>query len=97
MTVPKLNLAFVALILGATIVGCGDNEIGSAPVVKVTPEQRAKDLNATAESTVKWLEGMSPADRQAAIKRSPQVASSLKDASDPALKGRIAALGVQLP
>jgi hypothetical protein len=94
MNVQKVLLAFVCAFLG---VGCGDSEIGSAPVVKVSPDQRAKDLNASAESTVKWLEGMPAAERQAAIGRSPQVASSLKEASDPALKERVRALGVQIP
>lgn len=93
----RFIFALSALVIGAGLVGCGDSGIGSAPVVKVTPEQRAKDLDARAESTVKWLEGLPPADRQAAIRRTPQIAASLKQANDPALKARIAALGVQLP
>lgn len=97
MTPRKTLLTLAALVLGAAISGCGADEIGSAPVVKVSPEQRARDLNATAESTVTWLEGIAPAERQATLRRSPQIAASLKDASDPALKQRIDALGVKLP
>ena len=73
--------------------GCGDPDVGSAPVVRVTPEQRAVEANAKAESTTKWLEGMAPADRPAAV-RTPQVAEALRGASDPTLKARIAALGL---
>lgn len=88
-------LLIAALLMGAAgLAGCGDSEIGSAPVVKVSPEQRAKDQNAQAESTVKWLEGLSPEKRKAALARSPQIKDKLSGATDPALKGRIAALGL---
>ncbi|MGV3614572.1 MAG: hypothetical protein ACO1SV_04470 [Fimbriimonas sp.] len=97
MTLQRLSGAFALLLAAGFIAGCGDDEAGSAPVVKVSADQRAKDLNATAEATVKWLESLPPAERQAAIGRSPQVAASLKEASDPALQERIKALGVQLP
>jgi len=83
-------------ILGMALAGCGDSEVGAAPVVKVTPEQRAKDVNDKAESTVKWLEGIAPADRQAAIGRAPQISASLKEATDPAIQARISALGITL-
>jgi hypothetical protein len=96
MTPRKALLLLAVLAFGVLVAGCGDSEIGSAPVVKVSPEQRAKDLNATAESTVTWLEGIDPDKRQAAIERSPQITATLKEASDPALKQRIAALGIKL-
>ncbi len=76
------------------VTGCGADENGAALRTQVTPEQRAKDLNAEAEGTVKWLEGLSPADRQAALAQTPQVKASLKNVTDPALKSRIAALGL---
>ena len=86
-----------ALILGAAfLVGCGKSEIGDAPVVKVSAEQRAKDVNEKADATLKWLEGLSPADRQAAIARAPQINAALKEATDPAIKARIDALGIKL-
>ncbi|GEM_PF-3216641 len=85
-----LGPAFFALGLA----GCGDSEIGAAPVVKVSAEQRAKDLDQQAEATIKWLEGLPPAERQGAVARSPQVSSSLDGVSDPALRARIAALGL---
>jgi hypothetical protein len=90
----KTLVLAAVLILGAAVAGCG-SEIGDAPVVRVTPEQRDKDLNAEAESTVKWLEGLPQADRDAAVARTPQIASILKGASDPALKQRIEALGIK--
>lgn len=93
MSLGKLALA---ILVGGTLFGCGSDENGSAPVVKVTPEQRAKDLDSEAESAVTWLEGMSPVDRQSAFTKSPQIATTLKGASDPALKSRIAALGLPL-
>jgi hypothetical protein len=86
-----------ALILGAAfLTGCGKDEIGDAPVVNVSAEQRAKDVNTEAEQTVTWLEGLPAADRQAAIARAPQIKSSLKEATDPAIKTRVAALGIKL-
>ena len=87
-----------ALILGAAffITGCGKDDIGAAPVVKVSAEQRAQDINAEAEQTVTWLEGLPATDRQAALGRAPQIVSTLKEATDPALKSRIAALGLKL-
>lgn len=97
MSFRKVSFAAVVLLLGVIASGCAESEIGSAPVVKVTPEQRAKDMNAKAESTVKWLESLPPAERQAAIGRTPQIAASLKAVADPALKARIDALGVSLP
>lgn len=68
--------------------------MGTAPVVAVSAEQRAKDVNAKAEKTVAWLEKMPADERQAAANRSPQIKSSLDDATDPALKTRIEALGL---
>lgn len=86
-----------ALIFGAAfLTGCGKDEIGDAPVVKVSPEQRAKDVNDEAEATVKWLESLPAADRQAALARAPQIATTLKEATDPAIKSRIDALGLKL-
>lgn len=97
MALRKLALTAVALLCGGAIVGCGDSDGVSAPVVKVSAEQRTKDLNAAAESTVKWLEGVPATDRQSAVQRSPQVAATLKGATDPALRQRIQALGIQIP
>lgn len=86
-------LALVGLVLGTTLVGCGADENGAAPVVKVSADQRALEANAKAESTTKWLEGM-PAEKRQDAARTPQVVEALKGATDPTLKTRIAALGL---
>lgn len=96
MPARPLLLVLPLAALGAILAGCGSDETGSAPVVRVSAEQRAKDVNASAEGTVKWLEGLPPAERQAALARAPQIQASLKDATDPALKSRIAAMGLSI-
>jgi hypothetical protein len=85
------------LLLGALgLVGCGPDEAGTAREVKVSPEQRAKDVNAEAESNIQWLESLPAGQRQASVDRVPRLKASLKGVTDPALKQRIEALGIHL-
>ncbi|HWD38533.1 MAG TPA: hypothetical protein VG944_06765 [Fimbriimonas sp.] len=90
------KLLLATLVSALVLIGCGDSGIGSAPVVSVTPEQRAKDLNSKAQKTVSWLEGLPADQRKTALDRTPQIKEALKGATDPALKTRISALGVGL-
>lgn len=92
----KMIMPLAVLIGAAFVVGCGAEDVGSAPVVRVSASQREKDVNEKAESTLKWLESMAPSERQAALSRAPQIAASLKETTDPGIKSRLASLGLNL-
>jgi hypothetical protein len=92
-----IRTASLLLLLGALglVVGCGPDEAGAAPEVKVSADQRAKDVNAEAANNIQWLESLPAGQRQAAVDRVPQLKASLKGVTDPALKQRIHALGIR--
>ena len=91
----KKSTTVLALAIVSVLAGCS-SDVGSAPLVHVSAQQRALDLNNKAKSTLDWLEKMSPAERQSSIDKIPQVASALKSATDPSLKQRIDSLGIRL-
>lgn len=67
------------------LMGCGSPQ----PQVEVKPE-----ANARAETTLRMIERVPPADRRAMVDKAPALRKSLEDATDPDLKSRIAALGL---